>query len=76
MHRVAGKAERGMINLAPLRNPVRLEDHCLHAAYFTVGLTRTIVDALVPHMRDQFQQWYGEQMKPALTYIQNVNING
>ncbi len=76
MKRVGGRAADGLIEFEPLRSPAHLQQRSLHACFLTVGLTRRLVDEVVPLVRDDFRGWYVNDMKPAMSFINSVKING
>ena len=75
LKRISGRAGDGLI-LDPIRSPAKLPEHCLHACQLTTGLVLTLVDKLVPQLREELRHWYINDMKPALNFTTSVAIKG
>jgi Family of unknown function (DUF5677) len=74
MKRIGGRVGDGTIQFVPLRSPSALPEKCRHACYLANGLTLTVVDKLVPQLREGLKDWYIGHMKPAFDYIDSVEI--
>jgi hypothetical protein len=74
LKRLGGPTNDGMVSIDPIRSPVGLPDKCVHACNLTNGLALTVVDKLVPHLRESMKGWFIEHMKPAMEFLFNTKI--
>ncbi len=76
LKRLSGPGGDGLICFVPIRSPAGLPEQCAHACNLTNGLTRAVVEKLVPQLRESLKGWYIEHMKPAISFIGNVRMKG
>lgn len=74
LKRLLGRAPDGGVNIQPLRSPVELHVKCLDACNLTNLLTLTVVEKLVPQLRETLRSRFIQHVKPAQDFIRSVKI--
>jgi hypothetical protein len=69
--RVTGK-KGDELRLCPIRSPEGLPTMCRNACQLSNVLTLVLVDGLVPHLREEMERRYVQDVKPRLAFIEHV----